>query len=103
SRGAAGLNWSTGTIGSLDFYGVAAVGPLLVAVGQQGARAESSDGVSWSLSDSGTVNDLYGVRAVDGGLFAFGRFGTVLKSSCGTTAQAISLSGGRPPVRLPPR
>jgi hypothetical protein len=69
----------------------------------QGSRAESSDGVSWTLADSGTVNDLYGVRAVDGGLFAFGRFGTILRSSCGATAAAVSISGARPSVHLAPR
>ena len=44
-----------------------------------------------------------GVRAVDGGLFAVGRFGTILKSSCGATAAAVSISGARPAVHLAPR
>ena len=47
-------------------------------------RAESPDGVTWTLRDSGTENDLYAVRFQGGRLLAIGEAGTVLGEGCGS-------------------
>ena len=54
-------------------------------------RAESPDGVTWTLRDSGTENDLYGVRFAGGNLFALGKAGTVLREGC-ASAKNVRIS-----------
>ncbi|MEP6471194.1 MAG: hypothetical protein ABJC28_04195, partial [Acidobacteriota bacterium] len=53
-----------------------------VAVGGGGVRLESPDGAAWTLRDSGTENDLFGVRLVGDRLLAIGKAGTVLRETC---------------------
>jgi hypothetical protein len=53
-----------------------------VAVGGEGVRVESPDGAAWTLRDSGTENDLFGVRRAGERLLAVGKAGTVLREGC---------------------
>ena len=54
------------------------------------ARVESEDGLAWASVDASTGNDLYNVRWTGGRLVALGRFGTILRDSCGADREGVS-------------
>jgi hypothetical protein len=67
-----------------------------VAVGDEGVRAESPDGVAWTLRDSGTENDLFAVRFAGDRLLVLGKAGTVLREGCGAkSGRASRINGWR--------
>ncbi|WP_284646280.1 cadherin-like beta sandwich domain-containing protein [Paenibacillus silviterrae] len=68
-----------------SFNGVAYGNQRFVAVGWDGKIATSTDGTNWSLSVSGSVNDLYGVTYGNGQFIAVGKSGTILTSTDGIT------------------
>ena len=53
---------------------------LFVAVGERGIILASPDGVSWTLRNSGTSRDIYGVVYAKGLFVAVGERGTILTS-----------------------
>jgi hypothetical protein len=65
-----------------------------VAVGDDGVRAESPDGVTWTLRDSGTENDLFGVRFEGDRLLSLGKAGTVLGEGCASKSGRVSRVSG---------
>jgi hypothetical protein len=56
---------------------------LYVAVGQEGTVVTSSDGINWTVQDSGQLNNLLSVTYGSAGFLAVGPNGTVLTSPDG--------------------
>jgi len=70
--------------GNDAFNGIAASAERLVVVGSGGRVAWSTNGVSWTLANSGTSQTLYDVTATSsGGFVAVGASGTIIASTDG--------------------
>jgi hypothetical protein len=84
---------------SETLYGVAWTSTRAVAVGENGVRLESADGLSWEASPSGTTNDLLGVAWKGGRLLAIGASGTILTGRCDVGAAVRLPASGEPEPR----
>jgi hypothetical protein len=51
--------------------------------------------------DASTCNDLYNVRWSGGRLVALGRFGTILRDSCGADREGVAAAASGPGPRKP--
>ena len=69
---------------------------LFEAVGEDGLAAESADGLRWSLRETRTANDLFGVVWTGNRLLGLGRGGAILDGGC-----AAAPREGETPRRMP--
>jgi hypothetical protein len=72
------ITWSR-RVSTSNFFGVSWCETQFVAVGSAGKISTSPDGVTWTVSNSGTSNNLYGVAAQSGVTLVTGNGGTVLR------------------------
>ena len=82
-----GSSWTLqNDIGKMHLFGVTATDDFLVAVGENGCIARSTDGgVTWTQPTTATCRDLYGVTWGNNIFVATGEKGTILTSSDGRT------------------
>lgn len=59
--------------------------PTFVSVGESGSIQTSTDGIQWTIRDSGTNENLNNVKYLNGKLIAVGNKGTILTSDDGVT------------------
>ena len=92
--------WTRRIYAGSKLRGIAFGGGVYVAVGDAGTIQRSTNGTTWTLVTSGTVNDLEGVAYGGGQFVAVGRDpagsgnGTVLTSPDGTTWTNTSAGAG---------
>ena len=87
-----GLSWGVQTVGTARLNGIAYGGGILLAVGEGGAVARSTDGNHWTAGNAGVAGWLRGVlyQAEQKRFLVTGQGGTLLATSDGVTFIALN-------------